>query len=94
MSFEKLKINIPVRLKNPVFLAQVALAFLTPILAYFGLTGADITSWPMLGQTMLAAASNPYVCVLVCVSVWNAVNDPTTSGIGDSARALKKQKPD
>lgn len=94
MILKNLKINVPVRLKNPVFWAQVALAIFTPILAYFGLTGADITSWPMLAQTMLAAVSNPYVCVLVVVSVWNAVNDPTTSGLGDSTRALEKCKPD
>ena len=94
MILKNMKINVPVRLRNPVFWAQVSLAIFTPILAYFGLTGADITSWPMLGQTMLAAVSNPYVCVLVVVSVWNAVNDPTTSGLGDSTRALAKCKPD
>ena len=43
-----MKLNLPVRLKNPVFWAQLGLAVLTPILAYFGLTGADITSWPLL----------------------------------------------
>lgn len=83
-----MKINIPVRLKNPVFWAQIGLAVGTPVLAYFGLTGADITSWPILGQTILKAISNPYVCALAVVSVWNAVNDPTTSGLGDSAQAL------
>ena len=88
-----MKLNIPVRLKNPVFWAQLGLAVLTPILAYFGLTGADITSWPILGQTLLAAIRNPYVCALAAVSVWNAVNDPTTKGVGDSARALTYDSP-
>ena len=88
-----MKLNIPVRLKNPVFWAQMGLALLTPILAYFGLTGADITSWPILGQTLMAAVSNPYVCALAAVSVWNAINDPTTKGVGDSARALTYDSP-
>ena len=84
-----MKLNLPVRLKNPVFWAQLGLAVLTPILAYFG----DITSWPLLGQTLLAAVSNPYVCALAAVSVWNALNDPTTAGLGDSARALTYDSP-
>lgn len=88
-----MKLNIPVRLKNPVFWAQLGLAVFTPVLAYFGLTGADITSWPILGQTLLAAISNPYVCALAAVSVWNAINDPTTKGVCDSARALTYSKP-
>lgn len=85
--------NLKVRFKNPIFWAQIVLAILTPILAYFGLTGADITSWPLLGQTMLSAVSNPYVCALVVVSVWNALNDPTTAGVCDSAQALTYTKP-
>lgn len=88
-----MKLNIPVRLRNPVFWAQIGLAILAPILAYFGLTGADITSWPLLGQTLLAAVKNPYVCALALISVWNAVNDPTTRGLGDSERALSYQQP-
>ena len=88
-----MKLNIPVRLKNPGFWAQMGLAVFTPVLAYFGLTGADITSWPILGQTLLAAISNPYVCALAAVSVWNAINDPTTKGVGDSARALTYDSP-
>lgn len=88
-----MKINFPVRFKNPVFWAQVALAIITPILAYFGLTGADITSWALLGNTLLNAVSNPYVCFLVIVSLWNAINDPTTKGIGDSVQALTYSSP-
>lgn len=88
-----MKINIPVRFKNPVFLAQLVLAIGTPILAYFGLTGADMTSWPILGQTLLNAISNPYVCALVLVSLWNAITDPTTKGLGDSDRAMTYKTP-
>lgn len=85
--------NLKVRFKNPVFIAQLILAILTPILAYAGLTYQDLTSWDALGRLLLGAISNPYVLGLIAVSVWNALNDPTTSGVGDSARALTYVKP-
>ena len=88
-----MKINFKVRLKNPVFIAQIILAILTPILAYAGLTMQDITTWKTLGDLIMNALSNPYVLGLVGVSVWNAINDPTTKGIGDSANALLYNKP-
>ena len=76
-------INLKVRFKNPVFIAQLVLAVLTPILAYAGLTMQDLTSWQALGNLLLGAISNPYVLGLVIVSVWNALNDPTTPGLVD-----------
>lgn len=85
--------NLKVRFKNPVFIAQLILAILTPILAYAGLTYQDLTSWDALGKLLLGAISNPYVLGLIAVSVWNALNDPTTSGVGDSNRALTYVKP-
>ena len=88
-----MKINFKVRLKNPVFIAQIILAILTPILAYAGLTMQDITTWKTLGDLMMNALSNPYVLGLVVVSVWNAINDPTTKGIGDSTNALLYNEP-
>lgn len=88
-----MKINLKVRLKNPVFIAQIILAILTPILAYAGLTMQDITTWKALGDLIINALSNPYVLGLAGVSVWNAINDPTTKGVGDSANALLYDKP-
>lgn len=85
--------NLKVRFKNPVFIAQIILAVLAPILAYGGLTYQDLTSWETLGKLLLGAISNPYVLGLIAVSVWNALNDPTTAGVGDSNRALTYVKP-
>ena len=85
--------NLKVRFKNPVFIAQLILAILTPILAYAGLTVQDLTSWQALGEILLGAIRNPYVLGLIVVSVWNALNDPTTAGITDSAQALTYDKP-
>ena len=81
-------INIKVRFRNPVFIAQLILAVLTPILAYAGLTMQDLTTWKALGDLLLGAVKNPYVLSLVVVSVFNAVTYPTTAGVKDSDRAL------
>lgn len=85
--------NLKVRFKNPIFIAQFILAILTPILAYAGLTMQDLTSWQTLGQLLLGAIKNPYVIGLIAVSIWNALNDPTTAGVKDSAQAMTYQKP-
>lgn len=83
-----MKINWKVRLRNPLFWWQIGFAVLAPILSYMGITGADITTWEALGNVLLTAISNPYVLFLVVVSVANAINDPTTKGVGDSQKAL------
>lgn len=88
-----MKINWKVRFSNPHFIVQIILALFAPILAYFGLVGADLTSWSILGETLLKAISSPYVCSLIVISVWNAIQDPTTQGISDSYRALTYDKP-
>lgn len=85
--------NWKVRFKNPLFIAQMILAVLTPILAYAGLTVKDLTTWQALGDLLTAALSNPYVLGLVVVSVFNAVTDPTTSGVKDSEQALTYTQP-
>ena len=85
--------NLKVRFKNPVFIAQIILAILTPILAYAGLTVQDVTTWAKLGDLLFGAIQNPYVLGLVAVSLWNALTDPTTEGLGDSARAMTYDKP-
>lgn len=86
-------INWKVRFKNPVFIVQLILAVMTPILAYAGLTAEDLTTWGTLGDLLLSALANPYVVGMVIISVWNAVNDPTTSGVTDSKQALTYEKP-
>lgn len=88
-----MKINWRVRFKNPNFIMQLVLAVFVPILAYMGLTAQDLTTWPILGSLLLEAVSNPYVLILVVVSVYNSVTDPTVKGISDSKQALNYNKP-
>ncbi len=88
-----MKINWTVRLKNPYWWAQMICAVVLPVLAYFGLNWQDMTTWGALGGLMVKAVQNPVILVSVAVSVFNAVNDPTTSGLGDSSRAMGYDKP-
>lgn len=86
-------VNWKVRFKNPLWWAQIILAIITPIMVYYGVTGPDITTWDMLFDMLGKAISNPYVVVTILISVWNATNDPTTSGVSDSIQALGYQVP-
>lgn len=86
-------INWKVRLKNPLWWAQIVLAIITPILAYLGLSAEDLNTWSALGNVLLQAVSSPYILAMVVVSVYNAITDPTTTGFADSKRALTYDKP-
>ena len=88
-----MNINWRVRFKNPLWWAQTACAAVLPILAYFGLAWEDMTSWAALGGIFVQAVRNPVVVVAVLVSVFNALTDPTTAGVGDSVRAMGYERP-
>lgn len=88
-----MKINWKVRFRNPHFVAQIILAVLLPIITFMGLTVQDLTTWSTLGGVLFEGVRNPYVLGLVSVSVYSAVNDPTTKGLSDSKQALTYQKP-
>lgn len=88
-----MKINWKVRFKNPIFWVQVVVAVILPMLANLGLAWEDMTTWAALGDVLLESIKNPVIVVAVIVSVWNAVNDPTTAGFGDSSQALTYEEP-
>lgn len=88
-----MNINWRVRIKNPAFWVSIAIAIVTPILAYFGLTAQDMTSWGAIWDVIVQAVSNPYVILTVAVSVYNAIVDPTSTGVTDSSRALQYNAP-
>lgn len=85
--------NLRVRLKNPVFWVQVLTGAFAALLAYAGLTAADLTNWGALLGVLRQAATNPYCLFLIASNVWSALNDPTTSGLTDSDRAKQYEKP-
>lgn len=88
-----MKINFAVRFKNPIFLVQLFMSVLLPILAYAGLTVQDMTSWGILLNTFVEAFKNPYVVGTIIVSVWGVITDPTTKGFKDSERVLSYHEP-
>lgn len=88
-----MNINWKVRVKNVSFWVSVAIALITPVLAYFGLTVQDMTSWCAICEVIVQAVKNPYVLLMAAVSVYNAVVDPTSTGVTDSARALTYTEP-
>lgn len=88
-----MKINWKIRFKNPQFIAQLVVAIFIPILTYAGITAQDITSWAILLELIINAVFNPYVLLMVAVSVYNAVVDPTTTGLSDSQQALTYSAP-
>ena len=86
-------INWKVRLKTPVFWAQVAAAVVSPILVGLGLQWEDMTTWPALWEALRQAVLNPVIVVAVACSLWSCVTDPTTAGLGDSQQALGYTQP-
>lgn len=88
-----MKINWRVRFKNPQFIGQLVVSFFVPILAYLGLTAQDLTTWQALFNVVFEAVRNPYVLMLVVVSVYNSVIDPTVAGLSDSSQALRYHEP-
>lgn len=88
-----MKINWKVRKENILFIAQIVVSVFVPILAYFGMNWEDMTTWAAIGNLFVQAIQNPVVVLSVVVSVFNAITDPTTKGIGDSQRALTYETP-
>lgn len=89
-----MKINWYIRFKNPQYVIQIILAIFAPILAYAGLTVQDLTTWKSVWDMLVNALSNPYVLILVAVSVYNATTDPSVkSWLRDSNFTMEKTEP-
>ena len=87
------QINWKVRLKNPMFWAQMAAALIAPILVGLGIQWEELTTWAALWDALARAVSNPVIVVAVACSLWSCVTDPTTAGLGDSQQALGYTQP-
>ena len=88
-----MKINLTVRFKNPQFWINLAVSVFGIILAYFGLNWQEMTTWGSIGRLLMESVRNPVVVFAVLACVWNALNDPTTKGLSDSAKALTYTEP-
>lgn len=90
-----MKINWKIRFsrQNILYISQIIVSIVIPILTYFGLQASDLTTWTKVGEVFIDAISNPYILLMAIVSLFNATTDPTTKGVGDSTNALLYTKP-
>ena len=84
-----MKINFPVRFKNPWFWVGL----FGTILAAMGVSPEMFTSWGAVWEAVVNLFSNPFMLVSVVLAVLGVFVDPTTSGISDSKRALSYKSP-
>ena len=87
--FNKLKINMPVRFRNWAFWIGLG----ATVLAAMNVSPEMFTSWDLVWQEIVALFSNPFRLGCVVIAILGVINDPTTSGLGDSAQALTYHKP-
>lgn len=90
------KINWRVRAKSPQFWVGLLGVIASPVLAYYGLSYADMTTWGSIGNVLVQFFSNPFLIgtvVMAVLSFIGVLTDPTTKGVGDSERALGYGKP-
>lgn len=84
-----MKVNVPVRFKNPWFWVGVLSVAITAI----GVDPMTFTSWGAVLYGIKAVLSNPVQLVTMCLAILSVFVDPTTAGIGDSKTALGYVKP-
>lgn len=84
-----MKINIPVRIKNPWFWVGIVGVIITAT----GIDPQTFTSWPAVLDGVISVLTNPVQLSAVVLAVLGVFVDPTTAGIEDSLRALTYQKP-
>lgn len=84
-----MKVNVPVRFKNPWFWVGVASVAITAI----GVDPQTFTSWAAVLYGIKAVLSNPVQLCTMCLAVLSVFIDPTTAGITDSETALTYTAP-
>ncbi len=84
-----MKVNIPVRMRNPWFWVGVISVAVTAI----GVDPMALTSWGAVLEGIKTVLSNPVQLVTMCLAVLSVFIDPTTAGVSDSAKALTYSAP-
>lgn len=81
-----MKLNLKVRVKNPVFwltIIPAVIAFIYSIIGIFGIV-------PSISEDVVVNALTAIVTALTTLGV---LVDPTTSGVSDSERAMTYDEP-
>ena len=84
-----MKINIPVRFKNPWFWVGLG----GVILSAMGVSPEMFTSWGAVWEAVVNLFGNPFMLGSVILAVLGVFVDPTTAGISDSQRAMSYKFP-
>nr|DAU15763.1 MAG TPA: holin [Caudoviricetes sp.] len=84
-----MKVNIPVRMKNPWFWVGVLSVAITAI----GVDPQTFTSWSAVWLGIKGVLSNPVQLCTMCLAVLSVFIDPTTAGVSDSEKALTYSVP-
>ena len=84
-----MKVNIPVRMKNPWFWIGIVSVAITAI----GVDPMTFTSWAAVFEGIKAVAQNPVQLVTMILAVLSVFIDPTTAGVTDSDNALTYTAP-
>lgn len=84
-----MKINIPVRFKNPWFWVGLG----GVILSAMGVSPEMLTSWGAVWEAVVNLFNNPFMLVSAVLAVLGVFVDPTTAGISDSQRAMSYKSP-
>ena len=84
-----MKVNVPVRFKNPWVWVGVASVAITAI----GVDPQTFTSWAAVLDGIKAVLSNPVQLCTMCLAILSVFVDPTTAGITDSETALTYTAP-
>ena len=65
------------------FWAAIIVAIFTPIMAAAGMDWSQVTTWAGAWSIISGAVNSPATCVAILISLWSAINNPTSSGLGD-----------
>lgn len=79
-----MKMNIPVRFKNPWFWLGLVGLFFTAI----GVSPETLTSWAALRQALVDFIGNPFLIGTAAIALLGQFIDPTTAGVSDSKQAM------
>ena len=84
-----MKMNIPVRFKNPWFWLGLVGLFFTAI----GVSPETLTSWAALKQALVDFIGNPFLIGTAAIALLGQFIDPTTAGVSDSEQAMTYTAP-
>lgn len=81
--------NWKVRMRNPWFWVGIVSAVVSALRVDVN----ALTSWGAVWSCLAGIIENPVQLATLCLTVLSVFIDPTTAGLGDSARALTYRKP-